>query len=69
MAIRLANSDNAAIFKEEFEKAQKNNIELKATSEDKEEEKEEDAKEEKKDAEEKEEAKEKKEEEKKEESA
>lgn len=61
LAIRLANSDNAALFKEEFEKAQKNNIELKSASEDKEEE--EDVKEEKKDAEEK------KEEEKKEESA
>ncbi|KAF9138625.1 single stranded nucleic acid binding protein [Mortierella sp. GBA39] len=67
LAIRLANSDNAAIFKEEFEKAQKNNVELKAASEDKEEEKE-DAKEEKKDAEEKEEeAKEEKKEETKEE--
>ncbi|KAF9538659.1 single stranded nucleic acid binding protein [Mortierella hygrophila] len=67
LAIRLANPDNAAIFKEEFEKAQKNNVELKAASDDKEEEKE-DAKEEKKDAEEKEEeAKEEKEEETKEE--
>ncbi|KAG9072073.1 single stranded nucleic acid binding protein [Linnemannia hyalina] len=67
LAIRLANPDNAAIFKEEFEKAQKNNVELKAASEDKEEEKE-DAKEEEKDAEEKkEEAKEEKEEETKEE--
>ncbi|KAI1319711.1 single stranded nucleic acid binding protein [Mortierella claussenii] len=30
LAIRLANSENAAIFKEEFEKAQKNNVELKS---------------------------------------
>ncbi|KAF8930136.1 single stranded nucleic acid binding protein [Haplosporangium gracile] len=52
LAIRLANSDNAALFKEEFEKAQKNNIELKSAAEDKEEKKE-DTKEEKKDEEEK----------------
>ncbi|KAF9136137.1 single stranded nucleic acid binding protein [Linnemannia schmuckeri] len=70
LAIRLANSDNAALFKEEFEKAQKNNIELKAAAEDKEEKKE-DAKEDKKDEEEKKEdaKEEKKDEEKKEESA
>jgi len=30
LAIRLANSENAAVFKEEFEKAQKNNAEVKA---------------------------------------
>ncbi|KAF9913757.1 single stranded nucleic acid binding protein [Lobosporangium transversale] len=30
LAIRLANPENAALFKEEFEKAQKNNAELKA---------------------------------------
>ncbi|KAF9433820.1 single stranded nucleic acid binding protein [Entomortierella beljakovae] len=61
LAIRLANSEAAAVFKEEFEKAQKNNAELKKAAESKEEEKEEEEK--------KEDAKEEKEEEKKEESA
>ncbi|KAF9921626.1 single stranded nucleic acid binding protein [Linnemannia zychae] len=62
LAIRLANSDNAALFKEEFEKAQQHNAELKEKKEDKE------AKSEERDTEkiEKEEAKEKKEEAKKE---
>jgi Ran-binding protein 1 len=60
LAIRLANSDNAAIFKQEFEKAQKNNADLKASD------KNEDANEEKKDEKKDE---EKKDEEKKDESA
>ncbi|KAF9909267.1 single stranded nucleic acid binding protein [Linnemannia zychae] len=70
LAIRLANSDNAAIFKEEFEKAQKNNAELKSSEkkEDAEEEKKEEVKDEKKE-ETKEEKEEKKDEEKKDESA
>ncbi|KAG0273191.1 single stranded nucleic acid binding protein [Linnemannia exigua] len=69
LAIRLANSDNAAIFKEEFEKAQKNNAELKSAEkkDDEKEEKKEEAKEEEKKEEETKE--EKKDEEKKEESA
>jgi len=67
LAIRLANSDNAALFKDEFEKAQKNNAELKsktadASAETKEEEKEEAKEEAKEEEEKKEEAEEKKEE-------
>ncbi|KAG0196290.1 single stranded nucleic acid binding protein [Mortierella sp. GBA30] len=73
LAIRLANSDNAAVFKEEFEKAQKNNAELKGTtsSEEKNEEvkKEETKAEEKKEEESKAEEKKEEKEEKKEESA
>ncbi|GJJ72711.1 Ran-binding protein 1 [Entomortierella parvispora] len=66
LAIRLANSDNAALFKEEFEKAQKNNAELKTKSADATETKEEEKEEAKEEEEKKEEE---KEEEKKEESA
>ncbi|KAG0374114.1 single stranded nucleic acid binding protein [Mortierella sp. AD032] len=70
LAIRLANSDNAAIFKEKFEEAQKNNVELKS-AEKKDDEKEDssDSEEEKEEEKKEEEAKEKKDEEKKEESA
>ncbi|KAF9093257.1 single stranded nucleic acid binding protein [Mortierella sp. AD031] len=74
LAIRLANPENAAKFKEAFEDAQKNNADLKAAAapaaaeEEKKEEAKEEKKDEKKDEEKKEDAEEKKEE-KKEESA
>ncbi|KAG9323576.1 hypothetical protein KVV02_004826 [Mortierella alpina] len=76
LAIRLANSDNAALFKEEFEKAQKSNADLKSkaapASEEEEKKEDEEKKEETKAEEKKEETKaeeKKDEEEKKEESA
>ena len=52
LAIRLANSDNAALFKEEFEKAQQNNAELKSKAPAAEEKKEEEAEEEEEEEEE-----------------